>query len=450
MFKQKKSTSHIKALTKGIHKILRYAQSDRGYQAGRSMVEMLGVLAVMGLISITGLMGYTYAMKRHQVNELINEANKRAVVASTQLMAGKRPEDVTLDEFPEDEHFTNSIVGVGDKFKMTIKGVDQSACDLIKNLSGGVIRQVNCKDEEEFTVELLFNNDLSTEERPSDYATEADCKSPYKWCSGLGTTGQCSDNTNCCFGITLNQCQKSCDSDTGTITNKDDGESCDYTTIGAADGTCQEGVCVEIPTCSATVGDPCDNNSTVCLGYYCALTIGTFLPDSETGYTWCGNAEYTPGSGRVVSLGEPKTNFTPYAKFPYLASPDEMTWHAAVNYCDALKATVEAGVTVNGVDYSEYKEYTLSGRLAQLPNECPKFCVDEVACSTDHLCSSFPRDDSYWLNDLIQWDCYTENYSTTYGSKSCAALAVTGGIIHEDGGLVMAVDQDNLFSALCE
>ena len=44
-------------------------------ESGRSMVEMLGVLSVMRIISITGLMGYTYAMKRMRANELTSEAN---------------------------------------------------------------------------------------------------------------------------------------------------------------------------------------------------------------------------------------------------------------------------------------------------------------------------------------------------------------------------------------
>ena len=37
-------------------------------QSGRSMVEMLGVLAVIGVLSVGGIAGYKYAMQRHQVN----------------------------------------------------------------------------------------------------------------------------------------------------------------------------------------------------------------------------------------------------------------------------------------------------------------------------------------------------------------------------------------------
>ncbi len=51
---------------------------------GRSMVEMLGVLAVMGVLSIGGVAGYRYAMDKMNANDIINEVKKRAVTASQQ------------------------------------------------------------------------------------------------------------------------------------------------------------------------------------------------------------------------------------------------------------------------------------------------------------------------------------------------------------------------------
>ncbi len=43
--------------------------------AGRSMVEMLGVLAVIGVLSIAGISGYNYAMKKYQANQVVSELN---------------------------------------------------------------------------------------------------------------------------------------------------------------------------------------------------------------------------------------------------------------------------------------------------------------------------------------------------------------------------------------
>ena len=50
---------------------------------GRSMIEMLGVLAIIGVLSIGGLAGYTMAMNRHRANEILDYAAKCGVIAQT-------------------------------------------------------------------------------------------------------------------------------------------------------------------------------------------------------------------------------------------------------------------------------------------------------------------------------------------------------------------------------
>ena len=53
-------------------------------ESGRSMVEMLGVLAIIGVLSIGGIAGYTMAMNRHRANTAIDYATKLAIAAQTQ------------------------------------------------------------------------------------------------------------------------------------------------------------------------------------------------------------------------------------------------------------------------------------------------------------------------------------------------------------------------------
>ena len=53
----------------------------RTNESGRSMVEMLGVLAIIGVLSVGGIAGYTMAMNRYRANEVIDMANKYAVIA---------------------------------------------------------------------------------------------------------------------------------------------------------------------------------------------------------------------------------------------------------------------------------------------------------------------------------------------------------------------------------
>ncbi len=70
-------------------------------ESGRSMVEMLGVLAIIGVLSIGGIAGYTTAMNRYRANEVIDYATKYAVIAYTakQTYATLHPEDTSFTKF---------------------------------------------------------------------------------------------------------------------------------------------------------------------------------------------------------------------------------------------------------------------------------------------------------------------------------------------------------------
>ena len=60
----------------------------RIYETGRSMVEMLGVLAVTGVLSIGGIMGYSYGMDKYRANETLNELQIRIIDLSQQMQNG--------------------------------------------------------------------------------------------------------------------------------------------------------------------------------------------------------------------------------------------------------------------------------------------------------------------------------------------------------------------------
>ena len=52
-------------------------KEERMIQHGRTMLEMLGVLAIVGILSITALVGFTYAMNKHRANETIYDVMLR-------------------------------------------------------------------------------------------------------------------------------------------------------------------------------------------------------------------------------------------------------------------------------------------------------------------------------------------------------------------------------------
>ena len=53
------------------------------FEKGRSMIEMLGVLAIIGVLSVGGLSGYTMAMNRHRANQILDYVTRAAVLAQT-------------------------------------------------------------------------------------------------------------------------------------------------------------------------------------------------------------------------------------------------------------------------------------------------------------------------------------------------------------------------------
>ena len=58
-------------------------------ESGRSMVEMLGVLAIIGVLSIGGIAGYTMAMNKYQANEIVNTIVQGAIYCRTQGTANQ-------------------------------------------------------------------------------------------------------------------------------------------------------------------------------------------------------------------------------------------------------------------------------------------------------------------------------------------------------------------------
>ena len=53
-------------------------------QSGRSMVEMLGVLAIIGVLSVGGISGYSLSMRRHRANQVADLVSKYALASYNQ------------------------------------------------------------------------------------------------------------------------------------------------------------------------------------------------------------------------------------------------------------------------------------------------------------------------------------------------------------------------------
>ena len=74
---------------------------------GRSMIEMLGVLAIIGVLSVGGIYGYTTAMRKYKANEIVQTASMLATIAKS-ANAGSGMSGVT----PGSAGLTSEVAGV--------------------------------------------------------------------------------------------------------------------------------------------------------------------------------------------------------------------------------------------------------------------------------------------------------------------------------------------------
>ena len=107
----------------------------RNNESGRSMVEMLGVLAVIGVLSIGGIAGYTYAMNRLKANDIIDGVNKRAVALSTYTLLGTGVSATTLDaEFANKiGDFPVALAAADPGFTLTVSEITRPVCNHVLN-----------------------------------------------------------------------------------------------------------------------------------------------------------------------------------------------------------------------------------------------------------------------------------------------------------------------------
>ncbi len=157
---------------------------------GRSMVEMLGVLAVIGVLSIGGIQGYTYAMNKYRANGILNELNIASHQLATALLTKETAElelslgnPYDLGRISSAEYTFNYGCGNGlseedcgideTGYWMTISGIPDNICNQMlsmgehmpylaeRELNGNIIANGATCAEENNEITFLFNSDGS-------------------------------------------------------------------------------------------------------------------------------------------------------------------------------------------------------------------------------------------------------------------------------------------------
>ena len=111
-------------------------------ETGRSMVEMLGVLAIIGVLSIGGIAGYTMAMNKYEANQIVNAVMHAAVECRTGNGDNAIKEIVAENNYFVDQDDPNNSLKCADSDKGTIsislcpKKVNPEVQELVRKALG--------------------------------------------------------------------------------------------------------------------------------------------------------------------------------------------------------------------------------------------------------------------------------------------------------------------------
>lgn len=105
---------------------------------GRSMIEMLGVLAIIGVLSVGGLVGYSKAIERYKVNETINHVTH--IVTNTRTLFKTQRDFYSQLGFKTSKNLydeTNKTRAIVESAKLFPEAIIKSG---YKNMFGGDIK----------------------------------------------------------------------------------------------------------------------------------------------------------------------------------------------------------------------------------------------------------------------------------------------------------------------
>ena len=163
-------------------------------ESGRSMVEMLGTLAIMGILSVGGIAGFRYGMNRHQANSIIEEAKMHAALITGQALTQGLPTSATLNQLSyEFTYHKESAVG----YSLTTSEIEKAVCKILqgqRNLGWAETVLINngadCKDENQvaFYINTNMTTEITNEDRVVPCESDEDC----------GECGNCSLEQKLC------------------------------------------------------------------------------------------------------------------------------------------------------------------------------------------------------------------------------------------------------------
>lgn len=191
-------------------------------QSGRSMVEMLGVLAIIGVLSVGGVWGIKKALTIHKTNQLFEDARLAGFVVVDGLFDTLPDDDEGLDmtgQFAQQTPYLFKVFAESDTtFEILTESVPYPVCEETKKRKVEWLEEIKangvpntCKKERDNQISFFFNTELNSQTSPDYCQTDADC----------GDCGKCQKSRTCKYGVSSNGKCYLCDSISKYLTNVD-------------------------------------------------------------------------------------------------------------------------------------------------------------------------------------------------------------------------------------
>ena len=356
--------------------------SGKSAQTGRSMLEMLGVLAIIGVLSVGAVMGFRQAMNRHKANVILNDVSLAFEELATHETTGAVSRYQVTAFTPESGHTLYAKRDANGNDSVEVTGVVQGVCEIliqydktelytqISDTAGAKLTA--CADNQTMVFGLGIDDSDPTP-GPGPEPTDP-CEG--KTCSGHGT---CSDGVcTCSDGYTDPDCGTApeCNSTIACASPKvcSTDYHCECPSIGTpgvcqttetqngcpaivnvtgkcgTNGICTNGACSE---CSSPMVANADGTACECpaKGANCKtqndLTCECDL--CEDGFEKNAAGECVKAETKTCDDG---TIITAKNGDEYCKSNNEMTWYAAKTWCTARGRTMPDFEKMCGHSYS--------------------------------------------------------------------------------------------------
>ncbi|MBQ9738665.1 MAG: hypothetical protein IJV75_04045 [Alphaproteobacteria bacterium] len=308
------------------------------YDSGRSMVEMLGTLAIIGVLSVGAIAGYSYGMDKYRANQTINDVMLLGVDVITQASRTAGMPNLSADwgtkttagyDFTvvpnpsDDTQYGLQISGVPARVCKMVGDALKPMASVYVNDDEHITEEDPCDESDNNTMEFYFDVSATSGDQCK---IDADCGTD-KYCDmGLCFSGNhpevmanivggtCTSDADCNKGWTGTNCAY-CDATYGCVEKFNNHNKACTLTDGNIAGKCAGGQC--LPTGCTYDTNKCSDKE------YCASPNNSCTEVFQSGET-----------GMCVPIN---TTFSKISGTEYYISNGLLSWWDADAACKSIK-----------------------------------------------------------------------------------------------------------------